>query len=73
MSSPLLVILDPSGRDTHGLLAREALRQAAQAAEIERLRAALADAQQGRTAAEQQAAVLAARLEAGSPRFQCNK
>ncbi|MDO5290937.1 MAG: fructose-specific PTS transporter subunit EIIC [Pseudomonadota bacterium] len=34
MSSPLLVILDPSGRDTHGLLAREALRQAAQAAQV---------------------------------------
>lgn len=39
-----------------------------QAAEIERLRAALADAQQGRTAAEQQAAVLAAKLEACAER-----
>jgi colicin import membrane protein len=38
-----------------------------QAAEIERLRAALAEAQQGRTAAEQQAAVLAAKLEACGP------
>ena len=38
----------------------QAERQTEQAAEIERLRAALADAQQGRTAAEQQAAVLAA-------------
>jgi colicin import membrane protein len=43
-------------------------RQAEQAAEIERLRAALADAQQGRTAAEQQAAVLAAKLEACADR-----
>jgi chromosome segregation ATPase len=41
---------------------------AAIAAEIERLRAALADAQQGRTAAEQQAAVLAAKLEACAER-----
>jgi chromosome segregation ATPase len=42
----------------------QAERQTEQAAEIERLRAALADAQQGRTAAEQQAAVLGAKLEA---------
>lgn len=42
--------------------------EAAQAAEIERLRAALGEAQQGRTAAEQQAAVLAARLEACADR-----
>ena len=38
----------------------QAERQREQAAEIERLRAALAEAQHGRTAAEQQAAVLAA-------------
>jgi len=35
-----------------------------QAAELEHLRAALADAQQGRTVAEQQAAVLVAKIEA---------
>ena len=46
----------------------QAERQTEQAAEIERLRAALADAQQGRTAAEQQAAVLAAKLEACAER-----
>ena len=41
----------------------QAERGSAQTAEIERLRAALAEAQQGRIAAEQQAAVLTARLE----------
>ncbi|WP_221931828.1 hypothetical protein [Klebsiella pneumoniae] len=39
-----------------------------QAAELERLRAALAEAQQGRTATEQQAAVLAPKLEACADR-----
>ena len=38
------------------------------ATELERLRAALKEAQQGRTAAEQQAAVLGAKLEAASDR-----
>lgn len=46
----------------------QAERQIEQAAEIERLRVALAEAQQGRTAAEKQAAVLAARLEACADR-----
>lgn len=46
----------------------QAERQREQAAEIERLRAALAEAQHGRTAAEQQAAVLAAKLEACAER-----
>jgi len=43
--------------------------EAAQAAEIERLRAALTEAQQCRTIAEQQAAVLAAKLEASADRI----
>jgi len=46
----------------------QAERVSEQAAELERLRAALPEAQQGRTAAEQQAAVLAAKLEACADR-----
>ncbi len=48
--------------------AQQRIEREQQAAEIERLRAALAEAQQGRTAAEQQAAVLAAKLEACADR-----
>jgi colicin import membrane protein len=44
-------------------------RQREQAAEIERLRAALQASEQGRIASEQQAAVLAAKLEAASSRL----
>jgi Mg2+ and Co2+ transporter CorA len=47
----------------------QAERQAEQATEIERLRAALTEAQQGRTTAEQQAAVLGAKLEAAADRI----
>lgn len=46
----------------------QAERQVEQTAELERLRAALAEAQQGRIAAEQQAAVLSARSEAMTDR-----
>jgi chromosome segregation ATPase len=56
------VVALASERDT---LAGKAQQQAA---EIERLRADLAGAQQGRTAAEQQAAVLVAKLEACADR-----